>query len=140
MVGMQNLFVDVSIKISISRATRLFYFLGNSCPVFLPLSRGVTVSWAEEPARLMSKGESFSSFQTCRLVSFFLTIRVTCNSFGVRPMKMCELDSPSSPAARPPPPQPTRCARPPSFHPGLSQPILLLIVLVFAACPPQIQP
>ena len=85
-------------------------------------------------------GESFSSFQTCRLVSFFLTIRVTCNSFGVRPMKMCELDSPSSPAARPPPPQPTRCARPPSFHPGLSQPILLLIVLVFAACPPQIQP
>ena len=57
MVGLQNLFVDVSIKISISRAIRLFYFLGNSCPVFLPLSRGVTVSWAEEPARLMSKGE-----------------------------------------------------------------------------------
>ena len=56
MVGLQNLFVDVSIKISISRATRLFYFLGNSCPVFLPLSRGVTVSWAEKPARLMSKG------------------------------------------------------------------------------------
>ena len=136
---MQNIFVDMSIKICIAQERRFFDFLGNSGePVFCRWAVSVvsSVELGEQP--LVSR--LFSKHTRVVLSVLILTIRVTCNSFGVRPMKMCELDSPSSPAARPPPPQPTRCAWPPSFHPGLSQPILLLIVLVFAACPPQIQP
>ena len=69
---MQNIFVDVSIKISIGRGRRFFYFLGkdaqhNTRSRFFVVERTVSVvSWGAHSLRLLSKGESFSLLQTSR--------------------------------------------------------------------------
>ena len=84
---MQNIFVDMSIKICIAQERRFFDFLGNSGePVFCRWAVSVvsSVELGEQP--LVSR--LFSKHTRVVLSVLILTIHVTCNSFGVSPMKM----------------------------------------------------